>query len=100
MIGCNECEYERTCDQTLKACRSNAGGKRKKKICYIVKWGNGFVGGFDENCEQLWNGSEESLVDDLAFYHIDEVKIISQKELDEIRGYHKPTIEEYLSETK
>lgn len=85
MIACEECEYERTCSQTLKECGGNGGGKRKKKFCYIVKWDNGFVGGFDENCEQIWNGSEKSLVDNLAFYHIDEIKIISPKELDEIR---------------
>lgn len=94
MVNCNECEYKGCCEQTLKACRSHSGGK--KKFCYIVKWGNGFVGGFDESFTQLWNGSEQSLVDDMVFYNIDEIEIITPQELDSKRGYHKPSLYDYL----
>lgn len=65
-------------------------------FCYIVVWGNGFVGGFDENFKQLWNGSERHLVSDLQFHGIKRTEMLTPNELDTKRGYHKPTEEEYF----
>lgn len=61
-----------------------------------IGWGNGFTGGFDKQFNQLWNGSERSLLDDLQFYGIKKIEVITPEELNEKRGFHKPTMEEYL----
>lgn len=65
-------------------------------FCYVVRWGNGFTGGFDKQFKQLWNGPERYLLNDLQFYGIKKIEVITPEELDEKRGFHKPTMEEYF----
>lgn len=63
---------------------------------YLVDWNNGYVGGFNADFTQRFNGPKECVFDDLKISGIREVKIITPEELDELRGYHKPTLQEYL----
>ena len=63
---------------------------------YLVDWGNGFLGGFSEEFEQTFNTPSKSVFDDLKRMGVRNVKIITPHELDELRGYHKPTLQEHL----
>ena len=64
---------------------------------YLVDWGNGYIGGYDNKFNQQFNTDKESIIDDLKRYKIDTVKIISSDELNKLRGYKKPSLEEYLA---
>lgn len=63
---------------------------------YLVDWGNGFVGGFDKRFTQRFNASESLVYLHLRLNNVEKIKIITPAELDELRGYHKPTMQEYL----
>lgn len=63
---------------------------------YLVDWGNGFLGGFDTEFEQTFNTPSRSVFDDLKRLGVRNVRIITPQELDELRGYHKPSLQEYL----
>lgn len=63
---------------------------------YLVDWGNGFLGGFSQEFEQTFNTPSKSAFDALKRMGVKEVKIITPQELDELRGYHKPSMQEYL----
>lgn len=56
-----------------------------RDFCYIVRWGNGYTGGFDKQFKQLWNGLEKSLLDDLQLYKIKKIEVITPEELDKKR---------------
>jgi len=63
---------------------------------YVVDWGNGFFGGFDKNFKQAFNTPARDLERDLKSYRVMEHRIITPQQLDELRGYHKPTLAQYL----
>lgn len=65
-------------------------------ISYLVDWGNGFVGGYSADFEQKFNTPKREVFDDLVRCGICNLKIITPRELDELRGFHKPTMQEYL----
>jgi hypothetical protein len=65
-------------------------------VSYLVDWGNGFVGGFTKDFDQEFNGPKRGVFDDLKCYGISDLKIITSRELDELRGFHKPTLQEYF----
>lgn len=67
-----------------------------KSFMYLVDWGNGFVGGFNDKYEQEFNTPSKFVFDDLKRLGIKDVRLITPKELDELRGYHKPSLQEYL----
>lgn len=70
--------------------------KREYSLLYLVDWGNKFVGGYDEKFEQVFNTPVTSVFDDLRRLRVKRTKIITPVELDALRGYHKPTMQEYL----
>lgn len=70
--------------------------KSAEKCLYLVDWGNGFLGGFNKEYTQMFNTPSESVFDDLKRLEVKNVKIITPQELDELRGYHKPNLQEYL----
>lgn len=63
---------------------------------YLVDWGNGFVGGFDKQFHQEFNSPQSLVFSDLKLKRVEQIKIITPHELDELRGHHKPTLQEYL----
>ena len=64
---------------------------------YIVRWGNGFAGIFDKSFDQLCNTREKYVLEELSRNGVENALIISPAQLDELRGYHKPSLEEYLN---
>ena len=64
---------------------------------YLVDWNNGYIGGYDDKFNQRFNTDKKSIIDYLKLYEIDIVKIISPDELNKLRGYKKPSLEEYLA---
>lgn len=64
---------------------------------YLVDWNNGYIGGYDNEFNQRFNTDKKSIIDDLKLYKIDTVKIISSDELNKLRGYKKPSLEDYLA---
>ncbi len=67
---------------------------------YLVDWGNGFVGGYTEDFNQQFNTPKQEVFDDLKMRGISSIKIITPQELDELRGFHKPTSQEYFHNTR
>lgn len=63
---------------------------------YLVDWENGFIGGYDEEFTQQFNTPAKGILDVLKFYGVREFKIITPEELDNLRGYHKPILQESL----
>lgn len=63
---------------------------------WLVDWGNGFIGGFNFEFEQLWNSPKELLINDLKFYEVELIRVITPAELDRLRGFHRPAFEEYI----
>lgn len=70
--------------------------KKECSFLYLVDWGNGFLGGYDEDFTQTFNTPSRIVFDDLKRLGVRDVKIITPKELDELRGYHRPSMQEYL----
>ena len=73
--------------------------KRNYTFLYLVDWGNGFIGGFagcDDEYRQVFNTPSRSVFDDLKRLGVRDCRIISPMEFDSIRGYHKPSLQEYL----
>lgn len=70
--------------------------KRFYEFIYLVDWGNGFLGGFSEEFEQTFNTPSKIVFDDLKRMGVKNVKIITPSELDELRGYHNPSSQEYF----
>lgn len=70
--------------------------KSAYSFLYLVDWGNGFLGGYDEDFTQTFNTPAKMVFDDLKHYGVKNIKIITPQELDELRGYHKPSMQEYL----
>ena len=70
--------------------------KKEHSFLYLVDWGNGFLGGYDEDFTQTFNTPSRIVFDDLKRLGVRNVKIITPEELDELRGYHKPSMQEYL----
>lgn len=64
---------------------------------YLVDWGNGFVGGFTKEFTQKFNTPKCEIFDDLKLNGVESIKILTPQELDELRGCHKPTLQEYLA---
>ena len=69
-------------------------------ISYLVDWGNGFVGGFTKDFNQRFNTPNQDVFDDLKRCGISDLRIITPPELDELRGFHKPTAQEYFCGVK
>ena len=69
---------------------------RETSVFYLVEWGNGFLGGYDEDFTQTFNTPSRAVFEDLRRLGVRNVKIITPKELDELRGYHKPSMREYF----
>lgn len=65
-------------------------------ISYLVDWGNGFVGGYTKDFDQQFNTSKSKIFDDLKLYGTENLKIITPSELNELRGFNKPTMNEYF----
>ncbi len=65
-------------------------------LTYLVDWGNGFVGGYTEDFNQQFNTPKREVFDVLKTRGISSIKIITPLELDELRGFHKPTSQEYF----
>lgn len=63
---------------------------------YLVDWGNGFIGGFDKDFHQAFNTPARDVSNDLKSYGVKETKAITPKQLDELRGYHRQTLEEFF----
>ena len=65
---------------------------------YVVDWGNGFFGGFDKNFNQEFNVPARNLEHDLQSYRMEHrvIRAITPQRLDELRGYHKPTLAQYF----
>ena len=70
--------------------------KTNYSFMYVVDWGNGFLGGFSNDFEQTFNTPSKMVFDDLKRLGVKNVKIITPHELDTLRGFHKPTLQEYL----
>lgn len=70
--------------------------KRAYSFLYLVDWGNGFLGGYDGDFTQTFNTPSRMVFEDLKRLGVREIRIITPKELDELRGYHKPSVQEYL----
>ena len=70
--------------------------KRSYTFMYLVDWGNGFLGGYSKEFEQTFNTPSKSVFDDLKMMGVTDVKIITPLELDKLRGYHNPSLQEYL----
>lgn len=70
--------------------------KNGYSFLYLVDWGNGFLGGYDEKFEQAFNTPSRMVFDDLKRLGVKNVRIIMPNELDELRGYHKPSLQKYL----
>lgn len=66
-------------------------------VSYLVDWKNGFVGGYTKDFEQMFCVPRQEVFDSMVFYGIGDLKIITRQELDELRGFHLPTLEEYLT---
>lgn len=64
------------------------GSKADKNVesFYIVDWGNGFIGGYDKELEQVFNTPLRSVFDDLKRMGIGYVTIITPQELDDMRS--------------
>ena len=61
-------------------------------ISYLVDWGNGFVGGYTKDFDQQFNTSKLTVFDDLKSCGTENLKIITPSELNELRGFIKPTM--------
>lgn len=72
--------------------------KRQYDFMYIVYWGNGFVGGYSPDFEQIFNTPEHSMLAEVRRFCARTVHIIYPRELDELRGYHKPNMSEYFQQ--
>lgn len=59
---------------------------------YLVDWGNGLIGGFDEDFVQLFNTKEEWIIGDLKIYGIKTVTIVTPDEFDALRGHKKENL--------
>ena len=56
---------------------------------YLVDWGNGLIGGFNEDFVQLFNTKKEWIFDDLKLNGMKTVTIVTPDELNVLRGYEK-----------
>lgn len=65
-------------------------------ISYLVDWGNGFIGGYSKDFDQRFNTPKQDVFDDMKRCGICDLKIITPQELDKLRGFHKPSLQEYL----
>lgn len=65
-------------------------------ISYLVDWGNGFIGGYSKDFDQCFNTPKKEVFDDMKHYGVCDLRIISPQELDKLRGFHKPSLREYL----
>ena len=63
---------------------------------FLVDWGNGFIGGYSRDFVQEFNTPKGSIFDDLERLNVSKIKIITPAQLDELRGYHRPSMQEYL----
>lgn len=54
-------------------------------ISYLVDWGNGFVGGYDEHLDQNFNTPKGQLFDSLQFYGMNNLNVITPEQLDSMR---------------
>lgn len=70
----------------------------KNEIFYLVDWNNGFIGGFNEKYQQIFNTSKEMVFDDIISHELSGrvLQAITSEELDALRGYHAPTLELFL----
>lgn len=69
-------------------------------ISYLVDWDNGFVGGYTKDFDQQFNVSKSTVFDNLKLHGIENLKIITPSELNELRGFSKPTMDECLTENQ
>lgn len=63
---------------------------------YLVDWGNGFIGGYTRNLDQQFNTPKRDIFDDLKFYKVESFKIITPQKLNKLRGFCKPSSQEYF----
>lgn len=63
-------------------------------ISYLVDWGNGFVGGFTKEFSQQFNTPKREVFDDMVHCGIEDLKIITPQDLDDLRGFHKPSLQD------
>lgn len=68
-------------------------------ISYLVDWGNGFIGGYTKDFNQQFNTPEQDLFFSMKCNGISDLRIITPQELDNLRGFHKPNLCEYLRGT-
>ena len=69
---------------------------------YLIDWNNGFIGGYTEHdggLEQIFNTPKGCVFDDLKRVNATSIKIFTPEEFDEFRGYHMPSLQEYLCKT-
>lgn len=74
----------------------------QNEIFYLVDWNNGFVGGFNEKYQQIFNTPKEMVFDDIISHELlgRILQVITSEELDALRGYHAPTLELFLETNK
>lgn len=65
-------------------------------ISYLVDWDNGFVGGYTKDFDQQFNTSKSTVFDNLKLHGVENLKIITPSELNELRSFSKPTMDECL----
>lgn len=88
---CPYCDYAKTDKKRVRLHMENCPDKPPEKpgsvVCYLVDWENGYVGGFSENFEQLFNTKKRYLLTTLSGYEHDELEIFPKEELERRRQY-------------
>lgn len=64
-------------------------------ISYIVDWGNGFIGGYDEDLDQNFNTPKGQLFDSLQFYGVKDLNVITPEQLDSMREKRYENIKDH-----
>lgn len=67
-------------------------------LAYLVDWGNGYIGGFTKDFDQLFNIHKLQDRDGLWPCDFRNAKVITPEKLDELRGTHKPTLRALLTQ--
>lgn len=65
---------------------------------YAVLWGNGFAGLYGLDFTQLCNTPERDILKDALSHGVKAMEILTPAELDQRRGYSRPTMQQYLDE--
>lgn len=86
---CPYCDYAKTDKGQVRLHMENCPDKPPEKpgsvVRYLVDWENGYVGGFSENFEQLFNTKKRYLLITLSGYEHDELEIFPKEELERRR---------------